>query len=77
MARTNYVTVTSDKKRGTAYLLCLIGGLFGAHQFYVGKTFKGILYLCTAGCFLKAYWYDLRQIRKGRFTDNVGMYLRA
>lgn len=73
----NYVTVTSDKKRGTAYLLCLIGGLFGAHQFYVGRPLAGFLYACTAGCFFKAYWYDLGQIRRGKFQDNAGTYLRA
>lgn len=73
----NYVTLTSDKKKRTAYTLCLFGGLFGLHYFYVGKTFTGILYACTMGCFLKAYWWDLRKIRKGRFQDNVGQYLRA
>lgn len=39
----NYVTLTSDKKKRTAYTLCLFGGLFGLHYFYVGKTFTGIL----------------------------------
>lgn len=73
----NYVTLTSDKKKKTAYFLCLFGGCFGLHYFYVGKTFTGILYTCTLGCFLKAYWWDLRKIRKGRFQDNVGQYLRA
>ena len=77
MARANYVTVTSDKKKGTAFFLCLIGGLFGAHQFYVGKIGMGILYFCTAGCFLKCYWSDLGKIGLGKFTDNTGMYLRA
>lgn len=77
MAKTNYVTLTSNKKKGTAYFLCLVGGLFGAHQFYVGRRMTGILYACTLGCFLKAYWSDLRKIRRGTFTDNTGMPLRA
>ena len=76
MAKTNYVALTSDKKKSTAYLLCLFGGLLGLHQFYVGKTAKGILYACTLGLFCKCYWSDLRKIRKGKFTDNVGMPLR-
>lgn len=77
MAKANYVTITSDKKKGKAYFLCLVGGLFGLHQFYVGLTFTGILYACTLGCFLKAYWCDLRKIRRGKFTDNTGTYLRG
>ena len=72
----NYVTITSDKKRRTAYLLCLFGGVFGLHQFYVGRSFVGFLYLISAGCFMKCWWWDLRKIRKGRFKDNVGEYLR-
>lgn len=72
----NYVTITSDKKRRTAYFLCLIGGFLGLHQFYVGKSFAGIIYACTFGIMGKCYWWDLRKIRKGRFTDNVGQYLR-
>ena len=43
MANTNYVTNSSDKSRGTALVLCIIGGMFGLHQFYVGRIGKGIL----------------------------------
>ena len=48
----NYVTQTSDKKKSTALILCIIGGMFGLHQFYVGCIGKGILYLCTGGIVL-------------------------
>ena len=33
----NYVTNTSDKKKGTALILCIFLGWMGAHYFYVGR----------------------------------------
>ncbi len=76
MAHTNYVTNSSDKKRGTALVLCLIGGMFGLHQFYVGRIGKGVLYMCTAGLFIFGWIGDLMKIINGKFTDNVGNPLR-
>lgn len=73
----NYVTVTSDKKKWTAFVLCLIGGPFGFHLFYVGRYGKGLLYLCTMGLLMFGWWHDLGLILKGKFQDNVGNYLRA
>ena len=72
----NYVTTTSDKKKGTALLLCLLFGLFGAHQFYVGKFGKGLLYLFTVGLFGIGWFIDIFRIATGSFTDNVGAPLR-
>ncbi|MDX3853084.1 MMPL family transporter [Streptomyces sp. AK02-01A] len=34
---------------GIAYLWWFLLGLFGAHYFYLGRTGRGVLYLCTAG----------------------------
>lgn len=73
----NYVTITSHKKKWVAFVLCLFGGFFGAHQFYVGKTGTGFLYCLTLGCFMKCYWWDLGKILKGKFQDNTGEYLKA
>ena len=39
------------KDKTTAYLLWFFLGVFGAHQFYLGKTGKGILYIFTFGIF--------------------------
>lgn len=74
----NYVTNTSDKKKGTALILCLLGyvGLGGLHYFYVGKIGKGVLYLCTAGLCFIGTTIDLIKILNGTFTDNVGTPLR-
>ena len=35
----------SKKSRLVAFLLCYIFGICGAHRFYVGKTFSGILFI--------------------------------
>lgn len=72
----NYTTITSDKNKKTALILCAAGGLFGLHQFYVGNIGKGLLYLCTAGLFAFGWIADLIKISTGSFTDNAGAPLR-
>jgi TM2 domain/Protein of unknown function (DUF2510) len=37
------------KSTGIAYLWWLLLGVFGAHQFYLGKAGRGVLYLLTGG----------------------------
>lgn len=72
-----YSTLTSDKNKDTAFILCLLGGFFGLHQFYVGRIKTGIIYLCTGGLFLCGWIIDLISILLGSFRDNVGAPLRA
>ena len=72
----NYVTNASDKSRGTALVLCIIGGWLGLHQFYVGRIGKGILYAFTVGLFFFGWIGDLLKIINRTFTDNVGNPLR-
>ena len=74
----NYVTTTSDKKKGTATLLCCLGfaGIGGLHYFYVGRIGKGILYICTLGLFYIGTIIELVKISTGSFTDNTGAPLR-
>lgn len=38
-----------QKQTGIAYLFWLFLGLVGGHQFYLGKTGRGLLYLFTFG----------------------------
>ena len=71
-----FVTNTSDKKRLVALLLCIFLGEFGAHQFYIGKIGKGILYMCTFGLFGIGILIDFIKICVGSFKDNVGAPLR-
>ena len=67
-----YVTPTSDKNKKTAFWLCLLGGLFGLHQFYVGKIGTGILYILTIGVFGIGFIVDFIKILTGKFTDKQG-----
>jgi TM2 domain-containing membrane protein YozV len=41
-----------------AWILLTFLGIFGAHRFYMGKWFTGILYLVTGGIFLVGWAYD-------------------
>ncbi len=72
----NYVTITSDKKKRWALFWCVLFGIFGAHYFYVGRRGKGFLYLFTLGLGLFGWFHDIKVIRRGKFQDNVGQYLR-
>ena len=73
----NFVTQTSDKSKKKALLLCIFGGLFGLHYFYVGKIGKGLLYLFTCGLFMFGWIIDIFKIALGKFTDNIGVPRRG
>lgn len=60
---------TSEKKKNKAFLYCLLGGMFGLHQFYVGKKSKGIVYFLTFGLFGFGWIIDLIKILTGNFKD--------
>ena len=42
----------APKNRNTAAIFALILGGFGAHKFYLGKTFQGVLYLLFCWTFI-------------------------
>lgn len=71
-----YMTVASEKSRKTALIACLIGGMIGAHHFYVGRIGKGILYALTGGLFFVGVIMDAIAIWSGSFKDNAGAPLR-
>lgn len=54
----------SERKMVTdCYLICFLGGLFGAHHFYLGNKKLGIFYLCTLGVFGVGWIVDLLRMR--------------
>ncbi len=74
----NYTTITSDKNKKTAMLLCCIGfvGIGGIHDFYLGNYGKGIIKLCTINWFMLGTILDLIKIASGGYKDNSGAPLR-
>ena len=61
--------LASTRSRSLALMLCLFGGIFGLHRFYVKKNNSAVLYLFTAGIFIFGAIYDFIMIFSGRFTD--------
>lgn len=71
-----YKNTPSKKKKKTALLLCIFGGYFGLHYFYVEKIGMGILYLCTVGIFGIGWIVDIIKVAAGKFKDKYGYYLK-
>lgn len=56
----------------TALYLCIFLGLFGAHRFYTGHIWIGILCLLTFGGFGFIWMWDLLMILLGEFKTSKG-----
>ena len=63
----------SPKSRLVTLLLAFFVGYLGVHNFYVGKTGKGIAYIFTCGLFGIGVLIDIIQIALGNFTDSDGL----
>jgi TM2 domain-containing membrane protein YozV len=62
----------SEKRLVPALLLGFFLGVFGAHRFYAGKIFTGVLMLCTLGG-LGIWWLiDMIMLVVGGFRDSQG-----
>lgn len=72
----NYVTTTSDKKKSVALILCIFGGFFGLHYFYVGRIGRGLFCIFTMNWFMIGWVCDIFAILLGTFKDNTGTCLR-
>ena len=70
---------TSQYKRDTVMLLCIIGylGLSGLHRFYVGRCKGGVLFLLTGGLFGIGTIIDLVKICQNKFEDEDGLLIRS
>ena len=66
----------SPKNFFITVLLCFFLGVFGAHRFYSGKIFTGIIMLFTAGGFGIWYIIDLIFLIAGRFEDGAGRKIK-
>lgn len=54
---------TGRKMVSDCYLICLLGGLFGAHHFYLGNKKLGLFYVFTLGVFLVGWIIDLIRMK--------------
>ncbi len=49
---------TYERNKYVALVLCFFFGWLGAHKFYEGKTFLGVLYIFTVGLFVIGWAAD-------------------
>ncbi len=63
---------TSDRSRGVALGLCIVGGVFGLHRFYTGRTASGVWMCLTLGGLGIWYLYDVVVLAAGDFRDGEG-----
>ncbi len=66
----------STKNWGTALLLSILLGIFGADRFYVGRTGLGVLKLLTFGGYFVWWVVDVILLVQGRMKDDLGRLVR-
>jgi len=62
----------SERSRGVALALAVVGGAFGLHRFYAGRTQSGIWMCLTLGGMGMWYLYDIVIVAAGDFRDGDG-----
>ena len=62
----------SERSRAVALGLAVVGGVFGLHRFYTGRTESGIWMCLTLGGMGIWYLYDVIVIAAGDFRDGDG-----
>ena len=67
--------VVSERSRGVALGLAVVGGAFGLHRFYTGRAQSGIWMCLTLGGLGIWYLYDVVVIAAGDFRDCDGRRL--
>jgi TM2 domain-containing membrane protein YozV len=66
----------SERSRSVALVLGLMGGVFGLHRFYAGRTQSGVAMVITFGG-LGIWWlYDMVTLVAGEFRDADDLPLR-
>ena len=66
----------SERSRGVALALAVVGGVFGLHRFYAGRVQSGVCMCLTLGGLGIWYLYDVIVIAAGDFEDGDGRRLR-
>ena len=67
----------SERSRSVALVLGLLGGVFGLHRFYTGRTESGIYMAISLGG-LGIWWlYDMVMLVAGEFRDAEGRLVRS
>src|SRR2546425_13172085 len=62
----------SERSRGVALGLAVIGGMFGLHRFYTGRAASGVCMCLTLGGLGIWYLYDIVVIAAGDLEDGDG-----
>jgi TM2 domain-containing protein len=62
----------SERSRGVALALAVVGGVFGLHRFYAGRAQSGVWMILTLGGCGVWYLYDIVVIAAGDFRDGDG-----
>src|SRR2546427_12711356 len=62
----------SERSRALTLGLALVGGMFGLHRFYTGRTQSGIWMCLTLGGMGIWYLYDVVVVAAGDFHDGDG-----
>ncbi len=62
----------SDRSRGIALVLAVLGGVFGLHRFYTDRVQSGIWMCLTLGGAGIWYLYDVIVVAAGDFRDAAG-----
>lgn len=67
-------TEISTRRRSVSLLICIFGGLFGLHRFYVGRWVTGILMMLATLAHVGVVWWviDLVWLSIGSFRDAQG-----
>jgi TM2 domain-containing membrane protein YozV len=71
------VVPESPKSGKVTLLLCIFLGMLGAHRFYVGKLWTGILMLLSGGAIGVWVLIDLYLIVKNKYEDKEGNQIKV
>lgn len=67
---------TSHKSKTITLVLCIVFGVMGIHDFYVGKIGMGIIKMLTGNFFLVGYILDIIKICSNNYKDGAGVVIR-